>query len=252
MAVMNPRDARTGTLTVFAPAKINLYLHITGRRPDGYHLLNSLVAFADVGDRLSFAPANDFLFDINGPYAAAFTAADRDAGPNSSNLVVRAVRGLSEAVKRPPQVRVTLTKNLPLASGLGGGSADAAAALWGLLEWWGMNAAAVPGFDGLMRGLGADVPACLSCGPQWVGGTGENLYPGSVAGNAGRAGQSGAAVPDGGCVRRVWREFRRGGGKARGAGRCGQRDCVPRGAGQYADKCRGQTGAGDFGGAGCL
>ncbi len=180
MAVMNPRDARTGTLTVFAPAKINLYLHVTGRRPDGYHLLDSLVAFADVGDRLSSAPANDFLFDIQGPYAAAFTAADRDAGPKSSNLVVRAVRTLSAAVKRPPQVRVTLTKNLPLASGLGGGSADAAAALWGFLEWWGMNAAAVPGFDNLMRGLGADVPVCLSCDPQWVGGTGENLTPASL------------------------------------------------------------------------
>ena len=174
---MNPRDARTKALTVFAPAKINLYLHVTGRRGDGYHLLDSLVAFADIGDRLSFAPANDFLFDIQGPYAAAFPAGERDASPRSSNLAVRAVWALSGAVQRPPQVRMMLTKNLPLASGLGGGSADAAAELWGLLEWWGIDAASVPGFDGLMRGLGADVPACLSCGPQWVTGTGENLAP---------------------------------------------------------------------------
>jgi 4-diphosphocytidyl-2-C-methyl-D-erythritol kinase len=174
---MNSRDSNTKTLSVFAPAKINLYLHVTGRRGDGYHLLDSLVTFADIGDRLTFAPARDFSFAIQGPYAAAFTAGERDDGPDSKNLVVRAIWALAHAVKRTPQVRVTLMKNLPLASGLGGGSADAAAALWGLLEWWGLQAQSVPGFDALMRGLGADVPACLSCGPQWVAGTGEILTP---------------------------------------------------------------------------
>jgi 4-diphosphocytidyl-2-C-methyl-D-erythritol kinase len=177
---MNPRDARTRTVTVFAPAKINLYLHVTGRRGDGYHLLDSLVAFADIGDRVSFAPANDFSFDIQGPYAAAFPAGERDASSRSSNLAVRAVWALSRALHLPPRTRMTLTKNLPLASGLGGGSADAAAALWGLMEWWGVDAAAVPGLDGLMRGLGADVPACLSCGPQWVAGAGEKLTPAAL------------------------------------------------------------------------
>ncbi|HTK85097.1 MAG TPA: 4-(cytidine 5'-diphospho)-2-C-methyl-D-erythritol kinase, partial [Patescibacteria group bacterium] len=141
----------SGTLSVFAPAKINLYLHVTGRRDDGYHLLDSLVAFADIGDRLTLAPANDFSFSAQGPFANAFTAKERDASPNSANLVVRAVWALSQAVQRPPQVRVTLTKNLPLASGLGGGSADAAAALWALLEWWSLPQQAVPELAALMN-----------------------------------------------------------------------------------------------------
>lgn len=173
---MNPRGS-SATLSVFAPAKVNLYLHVTGRRDDGYHLLDSLVAFADVGDRLTLSPANDFSFSAQGPFANGFTAKERDASPNSSNLVVRAVWTLSQAVQRSPQVRVTLTKNLPLASGLGGGSADAAAVLWGLLEWWGLPPQAVPKLPELMNTLGADVPACFSCQPQWVGGAGEKLKP---------------------------------------------------------------------------
>ncbi len=173
---MNPRGSTAG-LSVFAPAKVNLYLHVTGRRDDGYHLLDTLVAFADIGDRVTLAPASDFSFSVQGPFARSFTAKERDASPNSANLVVRAVWALSQAVQRPPQVRATLTKNLPLASGLGGGSADAAAALWALLEWWGLPPQAVPTLNELMDKLGADVPACFSCRPQWVGGAGEKLAP---------------------------------------------------------------------------
>src|SRR5690348_15635013 len=110
-------------LSEFAPAKINLYLHITGRRPDGYHLLDSLVAFAAVGDELRLEPAPRFDFIVEGPQAAFLKSE-----PIESNLAVRAIRTLAERVGRSLDVRITLMKNLPVASGIGGGSSDAAAA----------------------------------------------------------------------------------------------------------------------------
>src|SRR5688572_448917 len=123
----------TRLLTIFSPAKINLYLHITGRLDNGYHLLDSLVAFADVGDEIEIEPDTEFKFHIDGPYANAFGPKDRDHSPDSSNLVVQAVWSLAQAAQKIPNVRVKLTKNLPLASGLGGGSSNAAAVIWGLL-----------------------------------------------------------------------------------------------------------------------
>lgn len=164
------------TLTIFAPAKINLYLHIIARRDDGYHELDSLAAFADIGDRITIEPASDFSIAIEGPFANAFTAREKDYSPNSSNLVARAAWELSLLVRRDPKFRIRLQKNLPLASGLGGGSADAAATLWGLLELWDIPSSA-PWLPELMRKLGADVPACLRSAPVRMRGIGDVLDP---------------------------------------------------------------------------
>lgn len=163
---------QTKLLTIFAPAKINLYLHVTGRLDNGYHSLDSLVAFADIGDRVDIEPATDFEFRVHGPYAGAFGPKELDASPHSSNLMVQAVWSLARAAQKVPNIKVTLTKNLPLAAGLGGGSADAAAVIWGLLEWWGISSHAHY-LPGLMVRLGADVPVCLPCQPSRVRGIGD-------------------------------------------------------------------------------
>lgn len=167
-------STQTKLLTIFAPAKINLYLHVTGRLDNGYHTLDSLVSFADIGDTIKIEPAPDFSFHLDGPYAGAFGPKERDASPNSSNLAVRAVWALAQAAQKKPDVKITLTKNLPLSSGMGGGSSNAAAVLWGLCEWWGISHHA-PYLPGLMATLGADVPVCLKCQPTRMRGIGEIL-----------------------------------------------------------------------------
>lgn len=163
------------TITVLAPAKINLYLHLTGRRADGYHLLDSLVVFADCGDKIRLKDSSGFAFSIDGPFARAFKAPEADAGPDSKNLVVRAARMLAAHLGQALDVDIRLTKNLPLAAGLGGGSSDAATVIWALLEWWGISRQAVPDIDDLLLSLGADVPACMACQPVRMRGIGEQI-----------------------------------------------------------------------------
>ena len=156
-------------LRAFAPAKINLWLHVTGRRPDGYRELDSLVAFADVGDRLSAAPAGDLTLTVSGPFAPAL-----DAG--ADNLVLRAARSLAAHCGIPANAALGLQKNLPVAAGIGGGSADAAAALRLCARLWradiGNTAMARLALD-----LGADVPACLAGKTARMTGIGEKLAP---------------------------------------------------------------------------
>ncbi|MDB5491268.1 MAG: ispE [Micavibrio sp.] len=164
-------------LSVFAPAKINLYLHVTGRQDNGYHLLDSLAVFADIGDRIAIEAADDFSFQITGPYASAFTAQDRNASQDSGNLAVRAAWALARHAEQDLPFRMTLTKNLPLAAGIGGGSSDAAAVLWGLMNLWNISMTSSPWLPGLMRELGADVPACLRCVPVRMTGIGDILDP---------------------------------------------------------------------------
>jgi len=147
-----------------APAKLNLYLHVTGRRPDGYHLLESLVVFAGLHDTVAVAPAGDLSLAIDGPFAAELAEGD--------NLVLRAARALAAAHGMTPRARILLTKRIPVAAGLGGGSADAAATLRALSNLWGV---AIP--PGLALGLGADVPACLDGRPLILSGIGEILRP---------------------------------------------------------------------------
>ncbi len=152
--------------TEAAPAKVNLYLHLRGRRADGYHLLDSLAVFPAIGDRLSVAPGPGLSLEIDGPFGAGLTA-------EPDNLVLRAARALAGAHGLAPDAALRLEKHLPLASGIGGGSSDAAAALRLLSRLWGV---AIPG--GLALTLGADVPVCLGAPePRCMAGIGERLSP---------------------------------------------------------------------------
>jgi 4-diphosphocytidyl-2-C-methyl-D-erythritol kinase len=152
----------------FAPAKLNLYLHVVGRRADGYHLLDSLVAFAAVGDEVAAAPAPALSLDIAGPEAERLT------GPVAENLVWRAAERLAAAASRAPAAALTLIKRLPVASGIGGGSSDAAATLRALDALWqlGLDEAAL---IALGAQLGADVPVCLIGRAAWLSGIGEEV-----------------------------------------------------------------------------
>lgn len=159
-----------GAVAAFAPAKINLYLHVVGRRDDGYHLLDSLVVFADIGDRITAAPAAALTLRVGGPEAAALSDLGED------NLVLRAACQLRERAGIAAGAALHLDKHLPVASGIGGGSSDAAAALRALAALWGCPLDA-PGDAAWVAALGADVPACLAARPVWVGGIGERLEP---------------------------------------------------------------------------
>ena len=150
-----------------APAKINLTLRVVCRRPDGYHDIESLVAFAGVGDALTFTPGDDLALTVGGPTAAA-------AGDVADNLVLKAARALAERVTGVRLGRFTLSKRLPVAAGLGGGSADAAAALRLLAR---ANALAPddPRLSQAARATGADVPVCLDPRPRRMRGIGDVL-----------------------------------------------------------------------------
>jgi 4-diphosphocytidyl-2-C-methyl-D-erythritol kinase len=154
-------------LSEFAPAKVNLYLHVTGRRADGYHLLDSLAVFPAVGDRLRAAPAEALSLTVAGEFGAALAG-------EADNLVLRAARALGGT----QGARIKLEKHLPVASGIGGGSADAAAALRLLCRLWGRPpAAASIALAPIALALGADVPVCLASRPARMGGVGETLTP---------------------------------------------------------------------------
>lgn len=156
-----------------ARAKVNLALHVTGRRADGYHLLDSLVVFAETGDFLSVAPdpAGGIGLRITGPMAAGLSDAGGDTG--GDNLVLRAARLLALGRADLPGVRLTLEKHLPVASGIGGGSADAAAALHLLAGHWALT---LPDTAAVLS-LGADVPVCLEGRAARMTGIGESVSP---------------------------------------------------------------------------
>ncbi len=154
-----------------APAKLNLYLHVLGRRADGYHDLDSLVAFADIGDTITVSTESSgpFTLDIDGDQADALV---RD--PWENNLVWRAATRLSDAVGRRLPARIRLTKRLPVASGIGGGSADAAACLRALCRLWDLSPED-PTVTAVALSLGADVPVCLVGRTARIGGVGDRL-----------------------------------------------------------------------------
>jgi 4-diphosphocytidyl-2-C-methyl-D-erythritol kinase len=159
-----------------APAKINLFLHVVGRRESGHHILDSLVAFTDVGDALAADPAErddpDALsLSVEGPFGAALRRAAGD-----DNLVLKAARLLHKEAGIERGARLRLLKRLPLASGIGGGSADAAATLRALARLWGVGLPRER-FDEIALQLGADVPACFASRPARMGGIGERLTP---------------------------------------------------------------------------
>jgi len=189
-----------------APAKINLYLHVTGKRDDGYHELDSLVAFADIGDVITVEDIDEdsgqtgLHLTITGPFA-------KDLPNDGDNLVLQAARLLAQHTATPAHAHITLEKNLPVASGIGGGSADAAATLKALIRFWGIElhdddihhvahdvaddidtARALSTLLKVWRDdldaemlstiglqLGADVPVCLAGRPVFMGGIGEQL-----------------------------------------------------------------------------
>jgi 4-diphosphocytidyl-2-C-methyl-D-erythritol kinase len=152
-----------------APAKINLDLLIMGRRADGYHELDSLVVFGIVADELVFEPAPDFELVVAGPYAHAVPRGE-------SNLVLRAARELARSFGIEGGARIELVKNIPVAAGLGGGSADAAACLRGLRTLFALDCE-LPELLDLAADLGADVPVCLYSRPARIRGVGERIDP---------------------------------------------------------------------------
>lgn len=152
-----------------AHAKVNLWLNVVGRRPDGYHLLDSLVAFVDLADTLDVRPSDRLSLELAGSQAAGL-AADPD------NLVLKAARLLADRAGVAPRVTIRLGKHIPVAAGLGGGSADAAAALRALTELWRVALPEEELFD-LAASLGADVPMCLAGRTALVSGIGERLQP---------------------------------------------------------------------------
>ncbi|HVK90703.1 MAG TPA: 4-(cytidine 5'-diphospho)-2-C-methyl-D-erythritol kinase [Mycoplana sp.] len=170
---MVPDDGMAFAITEPAPAKINLALHVVGQRADGYHLLNMLVTFTRFGDRVSVAPAGTDRLTISGRFAPQL-----GDGAGSNNLVLRARDRLREALARKnvvaPPVHLHLEKNLPIASGIGGGSADAAATLRALIRHWAVDMPARELAD-LALELGADVPMCLAARPLVARGIGEKI-----------------------------------------------------------------------------
>jgi 4-diphosphocytidyl-2-C-methyl-D-erythritol kinase len=151
-----------------ARAKINLFLHVGARREDGFHPLQSLAIFAAFGDRLAVEDAEELSLAVEGPFAAALTDGD--------NLVLKAARALAARAGHPAKAKITLTKNLPVASGMGGGSADAAAALRALVALWRLDLD-----DGALceiaKELGSDIPVCVPSVPAFMEGRGEILTP---------------------------------------------------------------------------
>ena len=151
-----------------ACAKVNLFLHVGARRDDGFHPLQSLAVFTDAGDTLLAEETDDLSLVVNGPFAPALADGD--------NLVLKAARLLAERAGRAPAAKLTLTKNLPVASGVGGGSADAAAALRSLASLWRLDLD-----ERAMReiagDIGSDVPVCVPSMPSFMEGRGEILTP---------------------------------------------------------------------------
>ena len=155
------------SLSIAAPAKLNLFLHIVGRRDDGFHLLDSLIAFVDIHDTLSLTAASELSLEIDGTFASQLPE-------KPDNLVLRAARGLARICGVDGGAHLKLTKSLPVASGIGGGSSDAAATIKGLIQLWGVqpdNQA----LQALAIELGADVPVCLNGQAAFIGGIGEKI-----------------------------------------------------------------------------
>lgn len=152
-----------------ARAKINLDLLITGRRDDGYHLLDSLVVFADYGDQISVSPAQKLTLNITGPFAAGLDG-------EGDNIILKAARLLQDKFDIHQGADIKLVKNLPVSSGIGGGSADAAATLHALAELWNIEGGK-PDLESLPLSLGADVPVCMVSKTLQMSGVGERLRP---------------------------------------------------------------------------
>lgn len=157
------------TVRVFAPAKINLSLHVGKPLPNGRHPIESVVAFADVGDVVWAEEGERPSLALAGPYGRAL-AGERD------NLVLRAAQLLAAGAGKTSGVKLTLEKNVPIASGIGGGSSDAAATLKALNQLWALGLSDAD-LENIAREIGADVPACVGARACYMTGTGEDIVP---------------------------------------------------------------------------
>ena len=167
-ATLLQSESPPARVIVRAPAKLNLFLHVGDKRPDGYHTLQSLVAFAEACDVLDIAPASELTLTISGPFAA-------QTPRGTANLVIKAAQTLAERFSlNRLGASIALEKNLPVAAGLGGGSADAAAALRALNVLWGLGRCEAELVE-LAQTLGSDVPACVLSRPCWMEGRGEHV-----------------------------------------------------------------------------
>lgn len=160
------------SVRVFAPAKINLTLKVAAPRPDGRHPLASAVAFADVGDWLEARQADGLTLAVSGPFAG-------DLQDEADNLVLRAARALAARFGVEAKAALKLEKNLPVASGIGGGSSDAAAALKALNALWGLKASEAD-LMAVAAPLGADIPVCVPARAAFMTGAGEICAPLSI------------------------------------------------------------------------
>jgi len=153
-----------------APAKLNLFLHITGKRADGYHLLESLVAFTAFGDAVEIVPDAELSLAVEGEFAHLLPVVGDD------NLIMRAARLLRQKSAGAGGAKIILRKSIPVGAGLGGGSTDAACVLRALAALWKVELQARD-----FATLGSDIPACLAAMPAWVGGVGEQVRPVAMA-----------------------------------------------------------------------
>lgn len=152
---------------IVAPAKVNLSLHITGKRADGYHLLDSMVVFTEFGDQLEITESETFSLTCSGDYGDLIAS-------NNDNLVMKAARGMQQLDGKKSGLKVQLRKLIPVSAGLGGGSADAAAVIRFLCAQWNIDIDSSYVKE-LALSLGADVPVCLSHNPQQMAGIGEMI-----------------------------------------------------------------------------
>ena len=161
-------------IKVTAHAKVNLTLHVVGQRANGYHELQSLVCLTEFGDQIHLSPAADFSFQVIGPNASGIPV-------DESNLVVQAAKFMAQKHSKSLDCHIILEKNLPMASGIGGGSSDAAAVMRALSQYFSVP---LPNVDELMT-LGADIPVCMTTGLTLMEGAGEDVTQLSAAPNWG-------------------------------------------------------------------
>ncbi|MEM7679752.1 MAG: 4-(cytidine 5'-diphospho)-2-C-methyl-D-erythritol kinase [Pseudomonadota bacterium] len=157
-------------IEVFAPAKINLFLHVTAKRDDGYHELESIISFLNIGDVVTLEQAQSYTLSIEGPFAQEL----EKSTTTEDNIITKAVHAFCEAADIAPSFNVTLKKMLPPASGMGGGSADAAAVIYALKKLSNTDIDDIA-LSELLVELGADVPVCYKSATTFVKGIGNHL-----------------------------------------------------------------------------
>jgi 4-diphosphocytidyl-2-C-methyl-D-erythritol kinase len=162
--------------TYHSPAKINLNLHITGRRGDGYHLIDSHMVFTKWGDTITLTPSEKLSFTVDGDCASMFIGDLKSVNRTSKNLIIQAVYAMADRANRDPQFNINLTKNIPSGAGLGGGSSNAATTMLAINEQWN-NPFTTDDLYKIGLTLGAELPVCLYQKTAHVQGIGDIVNP---------------------------------------------------------------------------